>query len=391
MNRMAGRATRRALARDERLAAQLAGHVPGPPGWGPARVVVTLMAILIQLAAFAALGCGAWLVVRDFPSITVLPGVVLLAFGALLLPRPAGLPRYSTRLDRADAPHLHAFVAGVAAAVGTRCPRIIVVDDSFEADGGTTGLLRRRYLRIGVPLFAVLTPLQRTALVAHQLAHFTNGDPLRSGPAGSVDRSLTALVALFEPRRDTSVRALQDPAILGAMAGAGGGPMRSGSVGSVWYAELVLSPVIAVLRWVAAGGRLLFASAARADVHRAEYRADAEAARVAGSAATLAMLDTLGLREPMVTVLRRHIRQAGDDRPDLTAWRALGDGVRAHAPAEPPLSTSPFAGHPPLALRARLVRSRPALEPALPDAAGAGVDADLATEYRRLARDLRYG
>ncbi|WP_433604629.1 M48 family metalloprotease [Dactylosporangium sp. CA-139114] len=390
MNRVAGRAARRALARDERLAAELAGHVAGPPGWGPARVVVTLMAILIQLAAIAALGGGAWLVVRDFPSITVLPGVVLLAFGAVLLPRPAGLPRYSTRLDRADAPHLHAFVAEVAAAVGTRCPRIIVVDDSFEADGGTTGLLRRRYLRIGVPLFAVLTPLQRTALVAHQLAHFTNGDPLRSGPAGSVDRSLTALVALFEPRRDTSVRALQDPAILGAMAGAGGGPMRAG-VGTVWYAELILGPVNAVLRWIAAGGRLLFASAARADVHRAEYRADAEAARVAGSAATLAMLDTLGLREPMVTVLRRHIRQAGDDRPDLTAWRALGDDVRAHAPAEPPLSASWFAGHPPLALRVRLVRSRPALEPALADACGTGVDADLATEYRRLARDLRYG
>ncbi|MEU7866567.1 M48 family metallopeptidase [Dactylosporangium sp. NPDC049140] len=383
------RLDQRAHARDDQLAAELAGHAAAPPGWSLARVVVTLAAALIQLTALAALGFGAWLCVRHFPSAGLLPGVVLLAFGAVLLPRPAGLSRYATRLDRAAAPHLFAFVDGIAAAVGVSSPRLIVLDDRFDADGGTTGLLRRRYLRLGVPLFAVLDPAQRAALVAHQLAHLTDGDPLRTGIAGSVDRSLTALVTLFEPRPETAIRPMQDPAIIKAIASAGGGARLSAAAADVWYAELLLRPVIAVLRWISAGGRLLVVGLARSDVHRAEYFADAEAARIAGTAAMRAVLDTLAQREAVLTVLRRHVRAGDDQHPDVAAWPELARQVRAHATGERPDSTSPLAGHPPIVHRVRLLESRP--EVAVAEAGQDGVDADLATEYRRLARDLRYG
>ncbi|WP_433223180.1 M48 family metallopeptidase [Dactylosporangium sp. CS-047395] len=357
-----------------------------------ARFTVAAIAVLIHLIAIAALGFSAWMVIRDFPSFTLLPGVVLLAFGVLLLPRPPGLPRYATRLRREDAPHLFAFVDTVAGAVGVPCPALIVLDDRFDADGATTGLLRRRYLRLGVPLFAVLDPGQRTALVAHQLAHFTTGNPLRSGLAGSADLSLANLAAMFEPRSDTALRAFQDEQIVKASLNtAGAGGMRvSGNVANVWYAEMLIRPFLWVLQQISSLGRRALVTLARPDVERAEFAADTVAARTAGSAAALEMLDMLALGEPVVTVLRRHIRATRSDTPDPATWQALAREIRGHATtADPP----PFEGHPPITDRVRVLEAQPPLKPALSAATDAaeGVDAELATAYRRLARDLRYG
>jgi Zn-dependent protease with chaperone function len=388
------RLARRAARDDETLIAELvaAGRTPPRPGWHPARVVVVAAAVLVQIVSVGSLALGAWLCVRHFPSYTLLPGVVLLAFGAVLLPRPPGLPRYTTRLRRRDAPELFAFVDRVAAQVGVPAPGLIVVDDRFAADGATTGVLRRRYLRLGAPLFAVLDAPQRAAVVAHQLAHFDSGDPLRGGPAAAVDRSMTALVTLFEPRPDTALRAMQDPQLVRASLATGGfGRMGGGAVADVWYAEILVRPVMAVLQWLSVLVRLAVVSLARSDVHRAEYRADAVAAEVAGSAAALEAVSMLALGEQMLTVLRRHVRTGRSDRPDPAAWRALARSVLEHDVAQPLPDASPFADHPPLAYRLRLLRSLPE-HPAPPqDDGGDGVDADLATEFRRVARDLRYG
>ncbi|WP_433065059.1 M48 family metallopeptidase [Dactylosporangium sp. CS-033363] len=354
-----------------------------------ARFTVAAIAVLIHLVAIAALGFGAWMVIRDFPSFTLLPGVVLLAFGALLLPRPPRLPRYATRLRRNEAPHLFAFVDAVAGAVGVPCPSLIVFDDRFDADGATTGVLRRRYLRLGAPLFAVLDPGQRTALVAHQLAHFTTGNPLRSGLAGSADLSLSNLAAIFEPRSDTALRAFQNEQIVkAALNSAGAGGIRTGgNAGTVWYAEMLIRPFLWVLQQISALGRRALVTLARPDVERAEFAADAVAARIAGSAATLEMLDMLALGEPVVTVLRRHIRSTRSDAPDPAAWQALAREIRGHATTA---DLPPVEGHPPVTERVRMLEAQPPQKPSLSGVA-ADVDAELAAEYRRLARDLRYG
>ncbi|GAA3240556.1 M48 family metalloprotease [Dactylosporangium siamense] len=393
---------RQALRRDEALVTALAGLVPARPGWSFRRAGVTAVAVLVHLVALGALVFGGWLSTRDFPGVGLLPGVISLAFGALLLPRPASLPRYATRLRRADAPDLFSFVTAVAGAVGVRCPDLIVVDDRFAADGGTAGLLRRRHLRLGAPLLAALDGQQRAAVVAHQLAHFSNGDPLRGPVVGSVDRSMSALVELFEPRKDTTLRAFQDPAILKAKLGIGGGAGNAGTtVAAVWYAELLVRPFIAVLRWASVLGRFLLALLVKPDVHRAEYHADAVAARVAGTAAVLEVLDVMTLRESVLTVLRREVRAADGDTPDPPAWRAATRQVLEHSAARLPqlraaalpASTSPFADHPPLALRVRLLRTQPTAEPALhfTEADCAAMDRELADEHRRFARDLRHG
>jgi Zn-dependent protease with chaperone function len=353
--------------------------------------------VAVYLVAAGALAAGVLVSAWHFPGAGLLPGVVLLAFGVLVLPRPPALPRYATRFDRRTAPALFGFVDRVAEAAGAPAPGIVVVDDRWTFDAGVTGLWRRRYLRLGAPLLAALGAQERAALVAHQLGHFRDGDPLRGPLTGAVDGSLAALVTLFEPRPDTALRAWQSEAILKSTVSTGGtaaGP-PSPVVSSVWYAEMLIRPVFAALRWLAVLGRFAFVASARTDRHRAAYWADALAARVAGTPAALAALELLTLREPAVTVVRSEVRAARSDRPDPAAWRTLARHVREHhAPAgDPAREASPFADHPPIEYRLRLLRDAPEqpAEVRFDEDDCTAVDTELTAEYRRFARDLRFG
>src|SRR4029453_8715537 len=106
------------------------------------RMAPAAVAGVVQLGAVAALVGGAWLCTVNFPGVALLPGVVLLAFGILTLPRPTPLPRGTVISARSAAPALHALVDRVAAELGVPRPHLIALDDRFAADSGFAGLLR---------------------------------------------------------------------------------------------------------------------------------------------------------------------------------------------------------------------------------------------------------
>src|SRR5689334_4256222 len=103
------------------------------------RAATTAVALVVQAGAFATLACGAWLCTVRFPSVALLPGVVLLLFGVLTLPRPPALPRDAVAARRADMPALHALTDRVADALGVPRPHLVVLDDRFAADSGFAG------------------------------------------------------------------------------------------------------------------------------------------------------------------------------------------------------------------------------------------------------------
>ncbi|MFF5121358.1 M48 family metallopeptidase, partial [Dactylosporangium aurantiacum] len=145
---------------------------------------------------------GAWPCTVRFPSVALRPGAVLPLFGGLTLPWPAALPRDAVTARRADTPALHALTDRVADAVGVPRPHVVVLDERFAADSGFAGLLRRRYLRSGAPLWAVLDPAQRAALVPLEPARFGARDPSRAALTGTVACTLATMVAVFEPSAD---------------------------------------------------------------------------------------------------------------------------------------------------------------------------------------------
>lgn len=368
------------------------------------RAATAAVAVLVQVGSFATLLTGAWLCTLRFPGVALLPGVVLLSIGALILPKPARLPRDAVTTRRAETPALHAVTDRVAAALGVPAPHIIALDDRFTADSGFAGLLRRRYLRIGAPLWAVLDPAQRTALVALELARFGGGDPSRSALTGTVERGLAAMVALFEPAGSKRLHASRDREVTRMMAANPGIPVGEEQA-TTNLLEVLVRPFMAILQGVFGLVRLGYMTLLQPEAFRAVLAADARAAEVAGAPQVRAVLATQLLAESMVTVLRRDAR-AGDlagvlrDEPEtvVAGWPALAAGVVAgNAPSmaqrcesDVERAASPFAVTPPLGRRLEVLADAPAVLPADPEESAA-IDVELRPRYRRLVRDLRNG
>lgn len=392
---------------DVRLRRRAQREVRARPAPSPLRRAATIaVAAAVQVGIFATLICGAWLCTVRFPSAALLPGAVLVIFGVLTLPRPAALPRDAVIARRADTPALHALTDRVAATLGVPPPHLVVLDDRFTADSGFAGLRRRRYLRIGAPLWAVLDPAQRTALVALELARFTPGDPSRGVLTGTVERTLATMVAVFEPAGDKLLRASREGDVTAMMAA---NPSRIGQQNAQSYTNLagdLVRPFIALLQGGFALVRLGYLTLLQPDAFRAALAADGRAAAVAGSAEVRSVLATRLLAESVVTVLRRDAR-AGDhsgavhrDAPETVAarWPALTtDVVAKNAPSMPQRcaadvtrTASPFALTPPLGHRIEALPESPPTQLS-DEQESAATDVELQPMYRRLVRDLRNG
>ncbi|MDP1792903.1 MAG: M48 family metallopeptidase [Acidimicrobiales bacterium] len=114
--------------------------------------------------------------------------------------RAAPEPIDQIEVPRESEPDLYALVDRIAADVGTRAPDRIVVVSEVNAYVYETapflGLVSgRRTLAIGTPLFDVLDVSQFTAVLAHELGHFSGGDT-RLGPLAF--RTEMALVRVIE-------------------------------------------------------------------------------------------------------------------------------------------------------------------------------------------------
>jgi hypothetical protein len=373
------------------------------------RAATTAVAAVVQAGAFATLLCGAWLCTVRFPSVALLPGAVLLLFGGLTLPRPAAMPRDAVPVRRADAPALHALTDRVADALGVPRPHVVVLDDRFAADSGFAGFLRRRYLRIGAPLWAVLDPAQRTALVALELARFGGGDPSRAALTGTVERTLATMVAVFEPAADKRMQTSRNNDVV-KMISANPGQRVGEEQASTNLAEDLIRPFMALLQGAVGLVRLGYLTLLRPESSSAVLAADARAVAVAGAPQVRSVLAIRLLAESMVTVLRRDAR-AGDhsgavrrEEPEtvVAGWPALAAAVLSkNAPSLPERcdadvfrTASPFAVTPPLGRRLEVLNETaagtPATLPADPQESAA-TDVEVRQVYRRLVRDLRNG
>lgn len=85
------------------------------------------------------------------------------------------------RLQRSDAPDLHAVLAQVARKLGVRPPSEIRL--AYVPCCGVIDRRGTRLLLVGMPLLQVLTVVELRAVLAHELAHLARGDAARSARA----------------------------------------------------------------------------------------------------------------------------------------------------------------------------------------------------------------
>ena len=147
--------------------------------------------------------------------------------------------------------------------------------------------------------------------------------------------------------------------------------------------------IAAGLRAVVFAAELALRWLAERDGQRAEYDADALAARTGGSAAAVSMLDGLAMGEEILLSVERAARR-GDP---VVAWQPAAAKLLAEAATTMPsrrqltarTEVSLLASHPPSGFRARLLEGRAPVPPAVvldPDASAA-IDTELATHYER--------
>jgi Zn-dependent protease with chaperone function len=252
-------------------------------------------------------------------------------------------------LPRAGNEGLFALPDRIADELGTRPVDGIAVDGSFNASVGHAGWRGRRVLVLGLPLMAMLEPAEREAILAHEFAHFRNGDPL-NGLLGGIAVStvfgwyeLLRPSHLFEGENEESM-----PGLL----------------------VLPANVVLLMLSWIplALGYLLLFLDLAASQ--RGEYFADLLAARLASRQPMANALAKLRL----VPVAERILQATSDARwPERDLWVAVQRGV-ATLPAseverarwaDVALRPGLIDTHPPIANRIDLIEALSAPTPSL--------------------------
>ncbi|MFD6180487.1 M48 family metallopeptidase [Streptomyces goshikiensis] len=372
-------AIRRRLARrhGEQLAAEMErGAGPERRGRGARKVLSLALALAVHAVTAALAVTGVLLIVLGWETrVQPVVGVVLLAVVVVLRPRPVRLPKDAPLLHRADAPELFGLIDEVGAAIGTAGVHVVVVDPMANAAVTAYGLRGRRMLVLGLGLWEILSPQERVALLGHELGHFAHGDIRHGAITGGALRTLaTWLYALAA----TPAR----------------GPLD-------WFVNAVtFTP-----RWAVYGLLVLLDQLTLRASQRAEYLADASAARVGSTAAALGLMDRLLITETVGVELRRESVAAqtkggrggreARDRAENGLWERLAAriGVVPEREYERLRRVAALRGHsvdsthPPTHLRRRAVSAGAhAGQVEYGEARGAAVAAELAPARAELAR-----
>lgn len=358
---------------DRALFAELSHDQPRRPGWTVGYLTLVIVSALLLGAILATFGLGCWLIVFHGGPGWVALGVLLVALAIFLRPRLYRAPRRKDRLPPEQAPTLVALVERLSARIGIAPPDYLVLDDSFNASVRQSGFRRRTTLQLGMSLWLSVPPQDRVALLAHELAHTVNGDPNRSllvQPA----MATFARLADWTGARRTLAFVLD--------------PDRPPRDLARLLAELAMWAISRVFLLV----HLTLAALALRNHQRAEYLADHLAAQIAGTAATVDLLDRMTLANATLKTL-----YYAAERHPPAQWRELVDhqvqarAARRHLRRQ--LSrrrTSLWDSHPPDGLRAAILEQRTHFEPGLliTDSAAEQIDREFAGHYRRLHRKL---
>lgn len=140
---------------------------------GGALVVGLLLAIVCLIAVFKV----PWLL-KVLIKLIWVPLLLMGALGKALLAKVS--PPQGQQLARKDVPELFAAVDALVESTGAKpIDRILLVPDfnAFAAEVPRFGaFFPRRYLGLGLPLLMGLSPAQASAVIAHELGHFSARD-----------------------------------------------------------------------------------------------------------------------------------------------------------------------------------------------------------------------
>ncbi|MFJ4889028.1 M48 family metallopeptidase [Streptomyces sp. NPDC088788] len=340
-------------------------------------VLAYALALAVHAVTLAVAGAGIGFLIRGWGGFGMVPGTLFLALAWSLRPRLPRLPTDVPVLHRADAPELFTLVDQVAVVVGTRGVDAIAVDSSINASVVTYGIGGRRLLTLGLPLWEILTPQQRIALLGHELGHYSNGDTRHRRVVATAYRSLVTWEYFFHPYSDATLLTMTV---------------------NVFYA---------LPRWISLGLLLLLDRLTLRGAQRSEYLADRMAARAGSTEAAAELFDWLLvsqsaevtlMREANGSALRGRGGSGRDDERIDGLWERLAADLRSVPDHERERQRrasirrghSVDSTHPPTHLRRTALLLAPPVPPAVVSDAGRElrIGAELTAVRRTVARRI---
>lgn len=256
-----------------------------------------LALVVHGVTAALALG-GIWCLVAGWGGFGTVLGALLLLIAWTLRPRVARLGDSAPVLLREDAPELYALIDEIAEVVGTRGVDRIAIETEINAGVQEVGLRGRRALRLGLPLWEMLTPQQKVALLGHELGHYSNGDTRHGFVVATAYRSLTTWYYYLAPTPHPDA------------------------------VELLVNLFYAVPRLLLRGVLFLLDHLMLRAGRRAEYLADRAAARAGSTEAAVELMDRLLVTDSIEVLLRSEANKAaaGGSR-GIRAAEAGAEGI----------------------------------------------------------------
>lgn len=360
----------------EALFRQVSGTAVERPGWGLARLASYALAMVIHLSSMALLVAGVWLVVAIPTVVTVILAIIALLLAFQLRPRLGSFRALRDVRYRDDAPVLFGVLDQVAAVAGAKPAHGVVADGKWNASYSSVGWRRRRVVTLGLPLWDALSADQKVAVLGHEFAHGVNGDARHGVIVGTSLATLARLYSLLTP----------DPLLRARLRATRGTYEQIG--------QLVQLPLRWVIVSVFTAQQLITLRASQ----RAEYYADAVAARIASPASVAGALDLIVTgRDTYEMVMQR--RAGRKSYPDgRTSYPDFRDELRTALAAVPESELErrrrvrdhalPHVTdtHPPARLRIKMLRSLPPGKASVSptDAQEDKIRAELAVDYARI-------
>ncbi len=222
----------------------------------------------------------------------VLAVIISLVNIRCLIPGFIEFPPADVIADEEQFPHLNKIVEQVAEIRGVEKPTIVVTE-LFDAAFGRIGPARRSVLLLGHPLLSVLTPVELTAVIAHELGHARDG-------------AITRSVYVRLPQ--TGIRAW-----LRILAPGGGWQKWEKLTQRQRFLTITFAPINLPLT----GMDLLFKILCARDAVRAEYEADRFSVKTAGK------VDVLQLSRKFLLASIPEVRQAYAQSTPVNRYTAL--------------------------------------------------------------------
>jgi Zn-dependent protease with chaperone function len=149
------------------------------PAWTTSKIPAFALETAIHGLTIISALLGVFLIVRGWPHLfMIVAGILCLGLAWVLRPRVGVLE--DSPAPRESFPNLYRLVDQIAQVLDTPTVSAIVVDKDFNAAFGQVGWQQKQVMYLGLPFFSILDGQEKVALIAHELAHGVNGDPVRS-------------------------------------------------------------------------------------------------------------------------------------------------------------------------------------------------------------------